>query len=212
MTNRWGPLGWMTLHSIAANYPDNPTQSDVQILSRFLECFRETISCPSCKGHFTAMITTYKKQHPEWANSKFDLFIAVCRLHNTVNRRLDKPRHATIQDCINTLITATSVNSPAIFRNSYIQYLISNWGPQQSGDGLIMMGAVREMMRINQEYWSKREQSYSDLAFTRDGDVLELVPESGVMYHVATGIPNFLSQPKKVGFRITGGKLRLGGK
>lgn len=212
MTARWGPLGWMTLHSIAANYPDVPSSSDVSILNMFMESFRETIACPSCKNHFTSMFATYKSIHPEWASSKFNLFVAVCRMHNTVNKRLDKPIQQTLEECITTLQNATKNTSPEKFRIAYLNYLMSNWAPQHSGDGFIASGHVRQMIKINNEYWVPRETQYSDLNFTQDAGVAELVPVNPKMYEVSKGIPNFVGIPKSVGFRITGGKLRLGSK
>jgi len=202
----------MTLHSISANYPTNPSREDREVLNIFLECFKQTITCPSCKNHFTSMFQTYKQMHPEWANSKFDLFIAFCRMHNTVNKRLDKPLQQTLQDCIETLKNATKNTSPAKFRITYLNYLMVTWSPQQTGDSLISLGQTRELIRINNDYWSQRETSYSDLNFTRTANVVELVPMNPQLYEVSKGFPNFVNQPKVVGFRITGGKLRLGGK
>lgn len=210
MTARWGPLGWMTLHSISANYPENPSQADKEILNRFLEAFRETITCPHCKTHFTTMFGVYKKIHPYWADSKFDFFLTVCRMHNTVNKRLDKPIQQTLEDCIKTLQNTTKSTSPAQYRIAYLNYLMSNWAPQQSGDGFIASGHVREMIKINNQYWVPRETSYDSLNFTRDGNVLELIPVNPKLYEVSKGIPNFVTHTTNVGFRITGGKLRLG--
>jgi len=212
MTARWGPLGWMTLHSIAANYPDTPSQSDVTILNMFLDSFRETITCPSCKSHFTSMFATYKSIHPEWSSSKFNLFVAVCRMHNTVNKRLDKPIQQSLQDCITALENATKNTSPTQFRTSYLNYLMVNWSPQQTGDGLIALGHVRQLIKINNDYWNPRQTSYSDVKFTHDADVTELVPLNPKLYQVSKGVPNFTVQPKNVGFRVVGGRLKLGSK
>ena len=34
MTKRWGPLGWATLHSIAALYPNSPSDYEKQMILR----------------------------------------------------------------------------------------------------------------------------------------------------------------------------------
>lgn len=212
MTARWGPIGWMTLHSIASNYPDTPSESDILILNKFLESFRETITCPSCKLHFTSMFSTYKSIYPDWAKSKFNLFLAICRMHNTVNKRLDKPIQQSLEECITTLQNATKNTSPAQFRIAYLNYLMQNWAPQQTGDGLIAIGHVRTLIKINNEYWIPRETSYSDLNFKSFASVTELVPLNPKLYEVSKGVPNFMIQPKNIGFRITGGRLKLGSK
>ena len=78
MTKLWGPLGWMTLHSVSAIYPESPSQEEKVLLNSFVEAFKETITCPTCKNHFTRMFHTYKIIHPEWNSSRFDLFLFVC--------------------------------------------------------------------------------------------------------------------------------------
>lgn len=203
-------MGWMTLHSISVCYPENPQPGDKVIVARFIELFTECIPCPSCKNHFTSMFATYTRKHPEWANSRFNLFVAICRLHNTVNKRLDKPRPATVQQALQTLITATSRASPAIFRQNYIRYVINNWSKQNDGEGMIFANAARGMMRLNTEYWSLREVSYDSLSFP-EADLLETVPENPQMYNLGNGTTPFVpSSLTNVGFRFTGGKLSFG--
>jgi len=211
MTSRWGPLGWMTLHSISINYPDSPSAIDKSMARRYLDLFRDTITCPSCKNHFTSMFRTYQLQHPEWLDSKLNFILAICRMHNTVNKRLDKPIQHTFADCIGTLVAATTITSPSVYRNSYHQYLLSNWGQTMDGEGRIHAGYVREMIRINTEYWSPRETKYIDIPIV-DADVVTTVPQDPALYRVGNGIPVHVTNPQKVGFRITGGRLKLGGK
>jgi len=158
------------------------------------------------------MFSTYKAIHPDWADSKFNFFVAVCRMHNTVNKRLDKPIPKTLDECISVLKNATAHTNTVGFRKSYIEYVISNWARQGNGDGFILASAAREMLKINNNYWNPRDVSFSDLTFLQDADVLEFVPENPEMYKVSQGIPVAISHPTRVGFRITGGKLRLGGR
>jgi hypothetical protein len=202
-------MGWMTLHSISVCYPNNPDQNDKAIVRTFLELFRDSITCPTCKQHFTSIFATYTIMHPDWANSKFDLFVMICRLHNTVNKRLDKPSPATVDDAIKTLIAATSVTSPSIFRRNYIQYVINNFSAYHSGEGIIFANSARQMMRINNEYWSTREVAYSSLSFP-EANLLELVPENPEMYNLRNGMRPFIpSSLRNVGFSLRGGRLTL---
>ena len=59
MTAIWGPLGWMTLHSISVCYPDNPSQHDVGILNQFMDAFTTSITCPHCKNDFENVFLKY---------------------------------------------------------------------------------------------------------------------------------------------------------
>ncbi len=208
MTARWGPLGWMTLHSVSCCYPEKPKQEDKLILIRFLEKFKETITCPHCKTHFSKMYEKYVRYHPEWANSRYDLFLFICRAHNTVNKRLDKPLQTTVKDCLEALKVNTKSTSANDYRIAYISYVIKNWGSQQSGEGFMMAAAAREMAKINNEYFIPRDVSFEDINFP-EANVLEYIPEDGVRTSSAypTVVPG--NSLPNVGFKFKGGKLRL---
>lgn len=201
MTVLWGPLGWMTLHSISVNYPDNPSEVEKQICSRFLDMFGDCITCHICKTHFLRMLDTYRSIHPEYLNSKQDFFLFVVRAHNTVNKRLDKPTVKTVAEALKTLQQATSVTSPAEYRQKYFSYLRRIWSSDMSSTGLFMLQKIRELEKINTEYWSLRETSY--VQFFYEADVLEYISEYGKK--TATGF--YLGPKPKVGF--AGGRLKL---
>lgn len=200
-TKIWGPLGWMTLHSISAIYPEKPTQADRLLIEEFMGAFQETIACPYCKNHFTGMYNRYRQIHPEWSSSRQSLFLFICRAHNTVNRRLDKPIYKTVSECIETLTQATSVKSPAEFRKAYLDYLTRNWSRQADGEGLMMMGFVRKMIRINNEYFNLRDVSYSDIKIEND-NVLEFISEDNSKFRATTNLPDpIYYRNLKIGFK-----------
>jgi Erv1 / Alr family len=210
MTSHWGPMGWMTLHSISVCYPEIPSKDDKEILYRFMNLFKESIACPSCRNHFTSMFDTYTQRHLDWANSRFNVFVTMCRLHNTVNKRLEKPSPSTVREALQTLITATSVTPARVFRRNYINYIISNWARQGDGEGRIFSNSGRHMLKIDIEYWSLREVLYSDISFP-EANILEIVPENPQLYNIGNGLrPIVPSSLKNVGFRIRNGKLSLG--
>jgi hypothetical protein len=206
MTSLWGPMGWITLHSISVAYPENPTISDKMILDRFMNSFGECITCPHCKEHFGRMFSTYKRGHPEWNSSKYNLFLAICRMHNTVNRRLDKPLQKTVAECIETLRNATTYTSSAIFRQNYVNHVIRNWAAFQSGEGMMMIGFAKEMGKINAEYWNPRDISFSEISFP-EANVLEFVPERSVRASGNTLPVKAGMELPRVGFKVRNGRL-----
>lgn len=207
-TKFWGPLGWMTLHSISSIYPENPTYEERVLLEKFVELFRESITCPHCKSHFTSMLNTYRKKHPEWSTNRYQFFLFVCRAHNTVNKRLDKPIIPTIQDCITTLKEATKVNSAGVYRNAYINYLLQNWSKEFTGDGAISLGFARQMKKINEEYFTPRDKGFDSIYFFENDSVVEFIAEDPARYDAGKNLPNAAFLPQvKVGFR--NGRLRL---
>jgi len=188
MTKIWGPMGWMTLHSISVCYPEQPTDEDKKILNEFMSAFGASITCHYCRTHFSQMFNDYKRSTPTWLNSKKDLFIAICRMHNAVNKRLDKPQPKTVADCIESLKRATSYTSSKEFRDKYANYLIGDWSRNRmNGDGHMGYNSALIIKKINEEYWNKREVSYNNISFEED-DVINY--STAYQSQVAT-IPKF---------------------
>jgi hypothetical protein len=167
MTKIWGPMGWMTLHSISICYPDEAIQSDKQILEEFMNAFTSTISCPSCQQHFSTMFSDYKQSVPTWNTSKKDLFLAICRMHNTVNKRLNKPTPKNVEECLMFIKNATSYTTLFDFRKNYIEYLQKEWRRQYGYN----LSNVQKIRKINEEYWNPKETSISSVTFPEE-DVL----------------------------------------
>ena len=189
MTKIWGPTGWMTLHSISVCYPDEPSESDKKILQEFMNAFANSITCIHCRQHFGKMFSDYKSKVPSWLNSKKDLFLAICRMHNAVNKRLDKPQPKSVEECIQYLKLATSYTSQTDFRKKYCEYLLTDWSWQRnSGDGYAAYKSAELMRKINIEYWSNREVSYSDISFD-EADVISY--SSDPQYRKMGEIPKF---------------------
>lgn len=169
MTKVWGPMGWMTLHSISICYPENPSLEDKKVLNEFMNSFGGSITCIHCRNHFGTMFYDYKSKIPTWANSRKDLFLAICRMHNAVNKRLDKPQPKTIGECIEWLKRATSYTNPRDFRQKYCEYLLRDWSHQRNnGDGITGYKNSQVVNKINTEYWNNREVSYDNISFEED--------------------------------------------
>ena len=210
MTKYWGPLGWMTLHSISLNYPDTPSVEDKQILIRFMDNFTESITCQYCQSHFKTIFQNYKGLFPSWNSSKYDLFVFIARAHNTVNKRLDKPLIRTVAQCLETIKSNTKNTSLSGFRQAYINYLISNWSRELSGEGRLKIGHSKQLQKINNEYWSFREVDIDSLNFP-ETDVLFDIEQRSVLPKATGGLPSiYKGSLPNVGFRFSGGKLKLG--
>jgi hypothetical protein len=174
MRKLWGPLGWLTLHSISALYPDEPTDDDKAKLKEFMNLFKFTIVCPNCKGHFREMFDLYTRLHPEWLNSKFDLFVFICRAHNTVNKRLDKPIIRTIDDCITTLKNNTLTTSSMEYRKKYVDYITNSWTRDRSDSTIVELLSCTKLRKIIDDYWNKLPQEIN-FSYSSDVDVQEYI-------------------------------------
>jgi hypothetical protein len=113
-----------------------------------------------------------------------------------------KPIIQTLNDCIQTLKNATRVNSPAQYRTAYINYLISNWSKEFTGDGAISLGFARQMKKINEEYFNPRDKGFDSIFFFENGSVVEFIAEDPTRYNAGNNLPNAAYLPQvKVGFR-----------
>lgn len=211
-------MGWITLHSISVNYPENPNADDKAIVKKYLNLFAETISCPSCKSHFTNMYKSYTMANPNWADSRFNLFLFIARAHNTVNKRLDKPRASTVSESLSMLRLITQHKKPSEYRNNYLTYLTNNWIKEGGGEGMIQVGHVREMRKINEQYWNLRETEFS--ITLPEADILSPIVSASRLispfthtsiYIQPTTGTNMQTTPN-IGFKFKGGKFSLTGR
>jgi hypothetical protein len=209
MTSLWGPLGWMTLHSVSMLYPEVPSQTDKEILKRYMASFRDSITCPHCEQHFKVMFQNYTASHPEWNSSRFQFFLFVVRAHNTVNRRLNKPCPATVQECLDMYSANTKFNSGIVYRKKYLEYLARNWSRELTGDGMMHMGETRHLKRITEEYWNQKTDD-STHTFDMNANVNAYIDETPRTRNIMSSSGALSVVPSKlmnVGFRE--GRFRL---
>ena len=207
MTAIWGPLGWMTLHSTAFAYPETPTVSEKDLMYSWLDMFRDTITCPSCKGHFTTMLANYRAQFPNMLQSRHEFIMFTFRAHNAVNKRLNKPVYSSVEECLATLRNNVKHRTAKDYRISYINHITRHWRTLQDVSGIVAVKKINEMKRIEMEYISDR-----DTNFTIDvrSDIVVL-PQTMIekSTEAQTPRPVFLGRSGNAGFQITSRGLRL---
>jgi hypothetical protein len=155
------------------------------------------------------MHQTYKNTYPDYLDSRQNLFLFITRMHNTVNKRLDKPLIQTVKDALELLQTNTKSVSGASFRQQYINYLIRIWSYEMTGEAMILKAKTYDLQKINNSYFIPREQDFN--IELEEADIITSIPDSSYTYTgnnvFALNISN-LAKATNVGFR--GGRLRLG--
>lgn len=87
----------MQLHSIAAYYPDNPTEEEKQYALDFLNGFAHLYPCKACREHLQKSMKKYPPKLDLGSdetcsvNSRKEFMLYLCTIHNIVNRTLLKP-------------------------------------------------------------------------------------------------------------------------
>jgi len=199
----------MTLHSISINYPQNPSPEDKTIVDIYMTKFGECITCNNCKDHFKRMFASYKRKYPQWNSSKYELFLFVCRAHNTVNKRIDKPIIGSVSDCLQTIKNNSKNTSLSEFRKKYISYLIGNWSKYRDFEAVLNQSTARELEKINNSYWNVLETDISELEL-EEGNVAEFITDGSAVQSFGQGFPNLaIGKHVSVGFKFKGGKLSL---
>jgi hypothetical protein len=221
MTAVWGPLGWMTLHSISTSYPEVPTPAEKHLVSAWIEMFRDTITCPHCRDHFTELHANYKRAYPNFLNSRQDLAMFAFRVHNVVNRRLKKPIYESVSACMERLRENVKNRSARDYRLAYLTHISRFWKTFQDISGLTALKKINEMRRIEGEYFGPKDTNFN--VEIHEGDVV--VPR-GVLEKdaIQDTVPRVFAprlavvapanrtpsrMPMGVGFRMTAGGLRL---
>lgn len=74
------------LHSIAASYSTKPTEQDKADIINFLNSFASLFPCKNCGKHFKELL----KENPVKNNSREELVMYMCDIHNIVNKKLGK--------------------------------------------------------------------------------------------------------------------------
>jgi hypothetical protein len=209
MTAIWGPLGWMTLHSVATCYPDTPTAGEQALMSTWLDMFRDTITCPSCREHFTTMLANYRQAVPNMLTSRQTFAVFTFRAHNAVNRRLNKPIHGDVESCMNILKGNVKTRSARDYRISYLHHISRHWRSFRDASGISALRKITEMNKIELEYIGPRDRNFE---VTLQPDVVVL-PRDALERRGVEEQPSRVSMNPRfappTGFRFAAGGIRL---
>ena len=85
--NELGRVSWSLLHSIAAYYPDNPSDLQQNDMRNFMNIFSRIYPCKQCAQDLREDL----KNDPVDTTSRYALTEWMCKLHNKVNNKLGKP-------------------------------------------------------------------------------------------------------------------------
>lgn len=116
----WGPKLWFVIHTIALNFPDEPTYNDIRNTEQFFESLKYNIPCDKCRVHYTQRLN--KNPIINHLKNSDTLFRYTIELHNDVNISLGK-RTYTYDEVVDFYKKSYKQND--IDNNKLYKYL--NW-------------------------------------------------------------------------------------
>ncbi|KAL1500274.1 hypothetical protein AB1Y20_012941 [Prymnesium parvum] len=82
-----GTHSWTLLHTMAAYYPEQPTDEQRTAARAFIDSLSKLYACTHCAEHFREEI----REDPPRVESRAALSVWMCKAHNRVNSMLGKP-------------------------------------------------------------------------------------------------------------------------
>jgi len=104
----WGESFWNTIHYIAINYPNNPSDEDKTNVKIFFVSLSNLLPCEKCRHHYKLNLIKYPLSD-KILSSKMNLFKWTNDLHNEVNILTGKNK-MTLDDAYSYYISNKSKN------------------------------------------------------------------------------------------------------
>ncbi|XP_058754020.1 FAD-linked sulfhydryl oxidase ERV1-like [Vicia villosa] len=82
-----GRATWTFLHTLAAQYPDNPTRQQKKDVKELVQILSRMYPCSECANHFKEVL----RSNPVQSGSHAEFSQWLCHVHNVVNRSIGKP-------------------------------------------------------------------------------------------------------------------------
>lgn len=172
----------------------------------WIDMFRDTITCPSCRDHFTSLLAVYRRDYKDMLASRREFMLFTFRAHNSVNQRLSKPVYGNVAVCFEQLRNNVKSRPAREFRTAYITHIRRFWRTFQDISGITALKKINEMAKIENEYAGPKTNNF-EIAI-EEGDVvvgLRTLDPNAEQPNPMRVLPRTLPG----GFRLTAGGLRF---
>ena len=99
--NKWGPSGWVFLHTITFNYPEKPTLNDKKKYRLFFNLIGDMLPCKYCRNSYKIYIKYLPVDN--FLNSRESLTYWLFYIHNLVNDKVFKNDNTTFEEVVRNM-------------------------------------------------------------------------------------------------------------
>jgi Erv1 / Alr family len=112
LPSQWGPSFWTFFHLVSLNYPNNPTDKDIEMAKLLVKSIYYILPCSLCKQHYYSNIQRNPLRSGD-LTSKDDFIEWFIDLHNVVNKMLNK-KHISDEEGIKK-VKSLNINYKSLF-------------------------------------------------------------------------------------------------
>jgi hypothetical protein len=96
-------------------------------------------------------------------SSREEFLVCTFRLHNAVNRRLNKPIHSSVEACFEQLRNNVKMRPARDYRIAYINHIQRFWRTMQDVTGITALKKINELRKIEYEYLQKHDNNFETI-------------------------------------------------
>ena len=96
--NKWGPSGWLFLHTITFNYPEKPSKQDIKRYTNFFIAVGDMLPCKYCRESYKIYIKHIPVKH--FADSREGITYWLYNIHNLVNNKIFKDEQISFLEVV----------------------------------------------------------------------------------------------------------------
>jgi hypothetical protein len=93
-------------------------------------------------------------------DSRSEFMLFSFRVHNSVNRRLNKPVHQTVEACFEQLRNNVKTRRAREYRVGYVNHIRRHWRTMQDASGFTSLKKINEMTKIEIDYFQTHDNNF----------------------------------------------------
>jgi hypothetical protein len=147
------------------------------------------------------MVELYTRRYPSWKNSRRTVCEFVFRAHNTVNKRSHRKIYTLEESIVGLQSLIPDSETAKVRRQQYLVYIRNDWMKNMTLTGVSAAPKLKELNTIEEQYWSKRSFSWSDIRALGEFNVSPIGEQASALASGGAVVPK-ITMPQTGGFKL----------